>query len=85
MKRLIFAVVALVVLVAAASPSEVALLLDAQGFFVEAGSNADADSVEAAVHESMARSGDNAVAVIPEGPYVVPLYCPRSGPRSAAA
>jgi nickel-dependent lactate racemase len=36
------------------------------------------DSVEAAVHESMARSGDNAVAVIPEGPYVVPFYRPRS-------
>lgn len=32
------------------------------------------DSVEDAVRESVGRSGDNAVAVIPEGPYVVPLY-----------
>ena len=32
------------------------------------------DSVEDAVRESVDRSGDNAVAVIPEGPYVVPLY-----------
>ncbi len=31
------------------------------------------DSVEQAVQDSMARSGDDAVAVIPEGPYVVPL------------
>lgn len=32
------------------------------------------DSIEAAVRASMARSGDNAVAVIPEGPYVVPFF-----------
>ena len=32
------------------------------------------DSVEDAVRASVAASGDNAVAVIPEGPYVVP-YC----------
>ena len=32
------------------------------------------DSVETAVRTSVAASGDNAVAVIPEGPYVVP-YC----------
>ncbi|HJP20845.1 MAG TPA: nickel-dependent lactate racemase [Alphaproteobacteria bacterium] len=31
-------------------------------------------SVEAAVAEAVARSGDPAVAVIPEGPYVVPFY-----------
>ena len=30
------------------------------------------DDVGAAVEESMARHGDSAVAVIPEGPYVVP-------------
>lgn len=30
------------------------------------------DSVDGAVRESMARAGDTAVAVIPEGPYVVP-------------
>jgi len=32
------------------------------------------DSVEEAVRDSIARSGDPAVAVIPEGPYVVPRY-----------
>jgi len=34
------------------------------------------DSVEAAVRDSMAASSDRAVAVIPEGPYVVPVYRP---------
>jgi len=29
-------------------------------------------SVDAAVRESIARAGDRAIAVIPEGPYVVP-------------
>jgi nickel-dependent lactate racemase len=33
-------------------------------------------SVEAAVEASIARSGDRRVAVIPEGPYVVPVYRP---------
>jgi nickel-dependent lactate racemase len=33
-------------------------------------------SVEAAVEASVARSGDPRVAVIPEGPYVVPVYRP---------
>ena len=32
------------------------------------------DSVEDAVRESVVRTGDPAVAVIPEGPYVVPRY-----------
>jgi len=32
-----------------------------------------AESVEQAVEDCMSRSGDDAVAVIPEGPYVVPL------------
>lgn len=31
-------------------------------------------SVEAAVGASIARSGDRSVAIIPEGPYVVPVY-----------
>jgi nickel-dependent lactate racemase len=31
-------------------------------------------SVEAAIGESIGRSGDRSVAVIPEGPYVVPVY-----------
>jgi nickel-dependent lactate racemase len=31
-------------------------------------------SVEAAVSASIERSGDRSVAVIPEGPYVVPVY-----------
>ena len=34
------------------------------------------DSVEDAVRESVVRSRDNAVAVIPEGPYVVPRLAP---------
>ncbi len=34
------------------------------------------DSPEAAVAESVRRSGDRGVAVIPEGPYVVPVYRP---------
>jgi hypothetical protein len=33
-------------------------------------------SVAAAVEASVARSGDPRVAVIPEGPYVVPVYRP---------
>jgi len=33
-------------------------------------------SIEDAVHESVARSGDRRIAVIPEGPYVVPVYRP---------
>jgi nickel-dependent lactate racemase len=37
-----------------------------------------AESVEAAVRESVARSGDRHVAVIPEGPYVVPVYRPEA-------
>jgi nickel-dependent lactate racemase len=32
------------------------------------------DSVDAAVADSITRHGDGAVAVIPEGPYVVPLF-----------
>jgi len=34
------------------------------------------DSIEHAVARSIARSGDRAVAVIPEGPYVVPYHAP---------
>jgi len=33
-------------------------------------------SVEEAVRASVARSGDRHVAIIPEGPYVVPSYQP---------
>ena len=33
-------------------------------------------SIEAAIADSMARHGDNAVAFIPEGPYVVPYHQP---------
>jgi hypothetical protein len=36
------------------------------------------DSIESAVRASIARSGDSTVAVIPEGPYVVPYYSPQS-------
>ena len=43
------------------------------------------ESIEAAVEESVRQSGDPAVAVIPEGPYVVPVHRPlRSGQASAA-
>ena len=34
------------------------------------------ESVRDAVLDSVAASGDSAVAVIPEGPYVVPFYRP---------
>jgi len=34
--------------------------------------------VAAAVAEAVAAAGDNRVAVIPEGPYVVPRYRPES-------
>ena len=34
------------------------------------------DSVDDAVRQSVAQTGDSAVAVIPEGPYVVPVYQP---------
>jgi nickel-dependent lactate racemase len=34
------------------------------------------ESVASAVHASVAMSGDRAVAVIPEGPYVIPFYRP---------
>ncbi len=34
------------------------------------------DSVDDAVRQSVAQTGDRAVAVIPEGPYVVPVYQP---------
>jgi nickel-dependent lactate racemase len=41
------------------------------------------DSVEAAVLESVHRTGDRRVAVVPEGPYVVPVH--RAPPRPAGA
>jgi lactate racemase len=34
------------------------------------------DSIETAIAESVAQSGDRAVAIIPEGPYVIPVYRP---------
>ena len=34
------------------------------------------ESVSSAVHDSVEASDDNAVAVIPEGPYVIPFYQP---------
>jgi len=68
MKRLILAVVALVVLVAAASPAEVAPVLEAQGFFVEVGSNADPDAVEDAVVAARFEGGSLSVAVLASEP-----------------
>lgn len=35
------------------------------------------DSVDQAIRQSIARTGDHAVAVIPEGPYVVPFHASR--------
>ncbi|MFN9434781.1 MAG: nickel-dependent lactate racemase [Planctomycetota bacterium] len=40
------------------------------------------DSIEQAIQESVAQSGDRAVAIIPEGPYVIPVYSPNA-PRGA--
>ncbi len=34
------------------------------------------DSVEGAIADSLSRHGDRAVAIIPEGPYVIPVYHP---------
>jgi len=34
------------------------------------------DSVEETLRHCIERSGDNALAIIPEGPYVVPYYQP---------
>ncbi|MEA2023208.1 MAG: hypothetical protein U9N79_02825 [Actinomycetota bacterium] len=64
MKRVIFAVVALVVLVAAAQPADVAPVLEAQGFFVEDGSDADPDAIENAVAEARFAGGNLSVAVL---------------------
>ena len=36
------------------------------------------DSLEAAVRRSVKETGDESVAVIPEGPYVVPMYRPQA-------
>lgn len=68
MKRLLLAVVALAVLVAAASPAEVAAVLEAQGFFVETGSNADPSAVENAVVAARFEGGDLSVAVLASEP-----------------
>ena len=43
------------------------------------------ESIEAAIEESVRESGDAAVAVIPEGPYVVPVYRPLRGGQASAA
>jgi nickel-dependent lactate racemase len=37
------------------------------------------DSIEAAVSASVARHGNNSIAVIPEGPYVIPTYTADAG------
>ena len=74
MKRAIFAVASLAVLVAAAQPAQVAPTLQAQGFYVEVGSNADAVAVEAAVADARFSGGDLSVVVLatepPGGPTV---------------
>ncbi len=64
MKRLMLAVVAIVFLVAAAQPADVAPILEAQGFFVEDGSDADPDAVEDAVAAARFEGGDLSIAVL---------------------
>ncbi|MEA3501490.1 MAG: hypothetical protein U9R47_01840, partial [Actinomycetota bacterium] len=64
MKRLILAAFALVVLVAAVQPVDVAPVLETQGFFVEDGSDADAGAVEDAVAEARFAGGNLSVAVL---------------------
>ncbi len=64
MNRSIFAVIALFVLVAAAQPVDVAPVLQAQGYFVEDGSDANSDSVENAVAEARFAGGNLSVAVL---------------------
>lgn len=68
MKRLIIAAVALVFLVAAAQPVDVAPILEAQGFFVEDGSDAAPDAVEDAVVEARFQGGELSVAVLSTEP-----------------
>ena len=34
------------------------------------------DSIERAIEQSVSQSGDRSIAVIPEGPYVIPVYSP---------
>ena len=41
-------------------------------------------SLEDAIAESVKRSGDRRVAIVPEGPYVVPVYSPPAPVRAAA-
>lgn len=64
MKRLILAAVALVFLVAAAQPADVAPILEAQGFFVEDGSDADPDAIEDAVAAARFEGGRLSIAVL---------------------
>ncbi len=64
MKRLMLAVVALVFLAAAAQPADVAPILEAQGFFVEDGSDADPDAVEDAVAAARFEGGKLSIAVL---------------------
>jgi lactate racemase len=42
------------------------------------------DSVEQAIADSVRSTGDRHVAIVPEGPYVVPVYAPETPIRAAA-
>ncbi len=68
MKRLLLALFALVILVAAAQPVDVAPVLQAQGFYVETGSNADPAAIENAVQEARFAGGALSVAVLATEP-----------------
>jgi len=74
MKRLIFALIALVALGAAARPADVAPVLQAQGYYVESGSNADPAAIDNAVQEARFAGGHLSVVVLasePDGGVVV--------------
>ncbi len=68
MKRILLSIAAIVVLVGAAQPVDVAATLEAQGFFVETGSTADAHAVETAVSEARFSGGDLSIAVLATEP-----------------
>lgn len=68
MTRLAIGVTALVFLVAAAQPAEIAPVLKANGYFIEAGSDADSGAVSDAVAEARFAGGALSVAVLAAEP-----------------
>jgi len=68
MKRLIFALIALVALGAAVRPSDVASVLQEQGYYVESGSSADPAAIDNAVQEARFAGGHLSVVVLASEP-----------------